>query len=301
MNKSSYPLVSVITGYYNRKENLAESIQSVLNQDYPNFEFIVFDDCSTDGTKELLQHFKGKDERFYLIEHEQNIGFTKGIIQAISFAKGKYIAIHGAGDISFPLRIRKQVELLESNPTIGIAGCLIEDIYDGDTHLYTPLTKNGDYNFSQGEVMYRKSLYYQVGGYNALFKYGQFTMLKLDLIKISKAAYIEEVLYKRIHYSNGVTRNNKRKLEQIISYTIGKNISKYGFLRMNTAIIIVGVTLRQIDLLKPGSMDEVTFLHHINWKMPIVAILYKLYRMKALPTFVLRKYGSLLLRTYHIV
>src|SRR5690554_1448439 len=163
MNK--HPLVSIITGYFNRKENLKESIQSVLDQDYLNFEFIIFDDCSTDGTFEMINSFN--DSRLRIIKHETNIGFTKGIIAAIAEGKGEFIAIHGAGDISYPGRIRKQVEFLQSNPEVSLVGCLLEDVSKAGSVIHSPAQDGGTFHFTQGEVMYRRNQYYQVGGYNS--------------------------------------------------------------------------------------------------------------------------------------
>lgn len=290
---SSLPLVSIITGYYNRKDNLLESIQSVLDQDYPNFEYIVFDDCSTDGTFELLQQFKG-NPLLTIIRNETNMGLTKGLIHAISRSKGKYIAIHGAGDISFKERIKEQVGLLENNSEIGIVGCVLEDVYDGETHLFSPVRDDGQFYFSHGEVMYRKSLYYKVGGYNALFKYGQFTMLKWDMMKLAKASYVDKVLYRRIHFNNGVTRNDKKKIEQVISYTIGKNASNKGFLNIDMSAIIIYVSFQHIHILKPKTEDERRFMNHAYNKGFHYVLLYYLFRIKIIPSFLLSKFGSLM-------
>ncbi|SIR10400.1 glycosyltransferase family 2 protein [Pontibacter lucknowensis] len=206
------PLVSIVTGYYNRKENLISSIESILNQDYEHFEYIIFDDFSDDGTYEMLAEFK--DPRLKLIRHSENLGFTKGIIQAISKCNGEYIAIHGAGDVSLPRRITLQVEMLQNNPRLGIVGCLVEDIHQGKSKIHSPVINGKSNFFTQGEVMYLKSLYYKVGGYNSFFKYGQFTHLKTEFCKIADTGYVDEVLYKRIHYKNGVTNNNDKRFEQ---------------------------------------------------------------------------------------
>ena len=196
--ETSTPLVSIITGYYNRKENLEQSIQSVLDQTYSNFEYIIFDDCSTDGTSELIAKFS--DPRLRVVRHEKNMGFTKGIISAIGQSNGDLIAIHGAGDVSFPERITRQVELLQSDKEIGIVGCLLEDVSNEGTVIHSPVYGDHKSHFTQGEVMYRKNLYFQVGGYNSMFTYGQFTNLKLEMLKISKPDYVNEVLYRRIHF-----------------------------------------------------------------------------------------------------
>lgn len=282
------PLVSIICGYYNRKENLVNSIQSVLDQSYGNFEVIVFDDCSNDGTRELLETFN--DSRLVLLKHEMNIGFTKGIIHAISHAKGEYIAIHGAGDISLRERIEKQVELLELDNSIGIVGCLIEESSKEGTRITTPFRNGRSDYFTHGEVMYRRNLYYMAGGYNPLLKYGQFSPLKAEILKLSKAGYVDEVLYKRIHFDNGVSKNNSKRIEQEIFYTWGTMASDKGVLGVNLSDIVTDISLRRIALLKPGSQDEKNFILHARSRF--VLILYYLYKRKILPGTVLSKYGS---------
>lgn len=293
------PLVSVITGYHNRKENLLLSVQSVLDQDYSNFEYIVFDDCSTDGTYELLQGFE-RDPRLKLIRHEINMGLTKGLIHAIAESKGEYIAIHGAGDISFKERIRKQVSLLENNPHIGVAGCLIEDVYDGESHLFSPEGKRGIHYFSHGEVMYRRRVYFKAGGYNSLFKYGQFTMLKFEMLKFSDAGFVNEILYKRIHYSNGVTRNRQKRLEQIISIRLGTLASSQGFWNVDTSSLIIALSFQNIDLVLDGSADESRLLHHIEGNL-IYKFIFFLYKKHIIPKLFVVKTGSYIRKRKKII
>jgi len=274
------PLVSIITGYYNRTENLKESVQSILDQSYSNFEYIIFDDCSDDGTYELLTQFG--DSRVILIRHDKNIGFTKGIIAAIARSKGSLIAIHGAGDISFPSRIEKQVHLLQSDSNIGMVGCLLEDVSSEGGKIHSPIDGNNESHFTQGEVIYRKSLYYEVGGYNSLFRYGQFTLLKREILKISKAAFVDEILYRRIHYGNGVTKNPKRQFEQAFYIKLGQELSnKNSIMEVDVSKVVISAGLAFFSLLD-GSVNESLFIFHLKKKKIGYAIFY-LYKSKILP------------------
>lgn len=269
-----FPLVTVVTGYYNRKENLKESVQSVLNQDYPNFEYIIFDDCSTDGTYEMLREFS--DPRLRVLRHEQNIGFTKGIIAAIAYSKGELIAIHGAGDLSFSARLRKQVEFLDTHPDIGIVGCLLEDVSSEGTVIHSPLGDNSKHHFTQGEVMYRKSLYFHAGGYNSFFKYGQFTILKHELLKLTKAGFVEEVLYRRIHFQNGVTRNPRRLVEQRCYIALGKEIAEgKGFLYHDSSEVIARVCISNIEHVI-GTPQEELLLFHLRRRSYSLTVLFRI-------------------------
>ena len=119
------PLVSVIMSVYNGEKYLVQAIDSILNQTYQNFEFIIIDDCSTDNSSHILQEYAQKDSRIKIIKKEKNIGI-KGFIEnlnlGISIAKGKYIARMDADDISLPERFQKQVDFLENNPEITLVG-----------------------------------------------------------------------------------------------------------------------------------------------------------------------------------
>lgn len=284
---SRLPLVSVITGYYNRKENLLESVQSILDQTYLNLEYIIFDDCSTDGTYELLKEFK--TPKLVLIRHEVNIGFTKGMISAISRSKGDLIAIHGAGDFSFKERISKQVDVLINKPEVGIVGCLLENVSNEGTIIHSPNSDGLNHNFTQGEVIYRKSLYDRVGGYNSLFKYGQFTILKREILKLSSPDFVNEVLYRRIHYPNGVTENKSKIIEQRIYIRIGSEISETeNIFTLDMSNIVITTCLNYILLLKKESKDEKLFLFHIKKRSHLITLLYKFYRWNLLPARLFR-------------
>ena len=118
-------LISVIMSVYNGEKYLVQAIDSILNQTYQNFEFIIIDDCSTDNSSHILQEYAKKDSRIKIIKKEKNIGI-KGFIEnlnlGISIAEGKYIARMDQDDVSLPERFQKQVDFLENNPEITLVG-----------------------------------------------------------------------------------------------------------------------------------------------------------------------------------
>jgi glycosyltransferase involved in cell wall biosynthesis len=115
-----HPKVSVIMCVYNGEKYLKESIESILNQTYTNFEFIIVDDGSKDKTNEIIKSYK--DERIVLITNETNKNKTYSRNIALEKAQGEYIAIFDSDDISFPQRLEKQVEYLQENSSIGACG-----------------------------------------------------------------------------------------------------------------------------------------------------------------------------------
>jgi len=121
-----HPLVTVLMPVYNGEKHLAEAVQSILDQTYRNFEFLVMDDGSTDGSAEIIASFK--DERIMLNRAENNEGITKTLNRGIGIAKGFYIARMDCDDISHPQRLMRQVNFLEEHPETGVLGTAIEQI-----------------------------------------------------------------------------------------------------------------------------------------------------------------------------
>jgi glycosyltransferase involved in cell wall biosynthesis len=118
--KLHHPLVSVVMPVYNGEEFLSEAVESILNQKYQNFEFIIINDGSTDGTLSIIKEFQAKDERIVLIDRE-NKGIIHSLNEGIEKSKGKYIARMDADDISMLSRFEKQVELMK-NESLDICG-----------------------------------------------------------------------------------------------------------------------------------------------------------------------------------
>lgn len=117
---NSSPLVSVVMSVFNGEAYIASAIESVLNQTYENFEFILLNNASTDRTKNIVLSYK--DTRTLFVDNPANLGFTSSLNKGCRMAKGKYIARLDADDIAHPKRIEKQVDFLEKNPDISVLG-----------------------------------------------------------------------------------------------------------------------------------------------------------------------------------
>ena len=118
--------VSVIMGIYKmvNKESIVKlAIDSILNQTYKDFEFIICDDGSNDGTYEMVKNLIKKDNRVILIRNEENKGLAYSLNHCLSVAKGKYIARMDADDISMPNRFEKQVKFLDEHLEYAVVGC----------------------------------------------------------------------------------------------------------------------------------------------------------------------------------
>lgn len=123
-------LVSVMMAAYNAEEYISESIESVLNQTYKNFELIIINDGSSDSTLEIAKKYAAQDSRIVVHSNEKNSGFYYTLNKAIEMARGKYLAVNDADDLSMPNRLQKQVAFLESHSEYTIVAGLVECFYD---------------------------------------------------------------------------------------------------------------------------------------------------------------------------
>jgi len=205
------PLVSIVTSVYNRLAYAQPSLDSLLAQTWPNFEIVMVDDGSTDGTEDWLDSLT--DPRIRVLRQE-NQGNGAGLNTAIAAARGELIAIHDFGDICHPDRVARQAEVLLSHTEIGVVSCWLSrrDVVSGDrTHLHHRKTLPfrdailRSAPFSHGEVMYRKALWRAAGGYRREFRYAVDRDLFIRLSRLCEYHVIEEELYEQLLFPGGIS------------------------------------------------------------------------------------------------
>ena len=165
--------VSVVLPVFNCRAYVGEAIESILNQKYQDFEFLIIDDGSTDGTHAELAKFT--DPRIRHLRHE-NRGLAATLNTAIGLARGKYIVRQDQDDISMPHRIEKQVAFMEANDETALLGTWAQ-IMEGDrlverfhkhpvssSELRFQLLFNN--YFVHSSVIIRKSVLKEVGSYS---------------------------------------------------------------------------------------------------------------------------------------
>lgn len=116
--------ISVVMSVYNAEKYLTEAVESILAQTYSDFELILINDKSTDGSGEILKSYAQKDPRIVILENEQNIGLTKSLNRGLAIAKGEYIARMDADDISVADRFEKQVAFLDTHLDYSFVSCI---------------------------------------------------------------------------------------------------------------------------------------------------------------------------------
>jgi glycosyltransferase involved in cell wall biosynthesis len=113
--RNQQPLVSIVIPVFNRVELIKACVKSALSQTYENFEVIVYDNFSTDGTWELLQDFSSKDERVRIFRQKENVGPVNNWYSAITCASGYYIKILFSDDLLYPDFLRQTVQKFDDD------------------------------------------------------------------------------------------------------------------------------------------------------------------------------------------
>ena len=125
------PEISVIMSVYNGEAYLKETIESVINQTFKNWEFIIINDCSTDSSPQILNDFAVKDERIKVYTNEVNLKLPASLNKAVSLSEGKYIARMDADDICLPDRFEKQYKFMEENSDVALSSCRFMTMKNG--------------------------------------------------------------------------------------------------------------------------------------------------------------------------
>lgn len=121
-SRTRKPKISVIMPVYNAEQFLNESVLSVLNQTFKDFEFIIINDCSTDGSLKMIKEYMEKDKRIVLINNRKNIGVASSRSKGLKIAKGEYVVVFDADDICLKNRLELQYAFMERNKEIYLCG-----------------------------------------------------------------------------------------------------------------------------------------------------------------------------------
>lgn len=219
------PIISVLMSVFNEERYLHSSIDSILKQSFSDFEFIITDDHSSDGTLEILHTYALKDKRIKIIEHTKKMGLAHSLNEQIHMSKGKYLARMDGDDISHPDRFEKQFQFLENNNDIGMVGSFCREIDNNGKYISLwkrptsdPEIKRRIFGFNpfiHSSIMVRRDAIMAAGMYNTECKYAQDYDLWLRVSKKYKLANISEPLidhrvdWGKLEKKNKEARKNK--------------------------------------------------------------------------------------------
>lgn len=217
-------MISVIMPTYNTPISmLEESVQSILQQTYTNFEFLIINDCSDNGTLEYLNSLQ--DHRICIITNENNLGITASLNIGLSKAKGKYIARMDADDIALPDRFKKQMTFMEDNPDVVVCGTWVQAFGDSDYVLKRQIPEMEYFRcsllfgnmfglchptaFFRTSMMQKYNIWYDSEHLPTAQDYGMWVFCS----KYGRIANVHEVLLRyRVH--NGQISYAKRQLQE---------------------------------------------------------------------------------------
>ena len=213
------PTVSVIMPVYNGERYLAEAIASILGQTYADFEFIIVDDGSTDGSAEIICEFVERDSRIQFIRLDRNMGHATARNNGISVASGKYVANMDCDDVCLPDRLRRQVNFLESNPNIDVLGSNLM-VVDQDLRFRYELIMWQEHaliawglffwaSVPHPATMIRRHPLVAAGGYDAGFKASCDSELWSRLIATSRFANLPDVLMLYRRHPQAISTKHK--------------------------------------------------------------------------------------------
>lgn len=167
------PKVSIIMATYNCENTLRKSINSIVAQTFTDWEFVICDDCSVDGTYGILLEYKKQyPEKFIILRNKENSKLAFSLNRGLKTAKGEYIARMDGDDESLPERLEKQVAFLDSHPEYSVVGTAMIPFDENGirpTRFAKEIPESRDMvsrsPFFHATIMMRKEAYAAVGGY----------------------------------------------------------------------------------------------------------------------------------------
>ena len=209
--------ISVLMSVYNDEKRVGKSIESILNQTFQDFEFLILDDCSTDNTYEICNYYAKKNQKIKLMKNHQNLGLTKSLNLLISESNYELIARQDSDDESFKQRLEIQLKIMEKHNLDACTTLATIDELKGTrpflSHLFPKkLIIKYKNPFIHGSLLIKKRVLENVGMYDEKFKFAQDYKLMFDLVRLNhKLKIVNQPLYKLNLKDNISTRNIKEQ------------------------------------------------------------------------------------------
>jgi len=161
---------------YNAHRFVGAAVESILAQTFENFEFIIVDDCSTDGSSEVLRRYAERDRRVRLLTNARNLDFVRSRNLGIAEARGEFIANMDSDDVALPTRLAEQYAFMKANPAVGVCGAAVIVIDEHDRELGIRRYRADDRDLrarlflfnpvAQPVTMIRSDVLHDTGSYN---------------------------------------------------------------------------------------------------------------------------------------
>lgn len=215
-------MVSIVLPTYNGAKYIKDSIQSIIEQTYTDWELIVIDDCSIDSTNIIVSEFVKKDKRIKLFKNKKNMRLPASLNIGFSKAKGEYFTWTSDDNLYKPYAIEQLLKALQENTNIGLVFSRMENIdangkSKGLSYPPKDIKELHYHNIVGASFMYTRTVYDKIGDYDT----NKFLMEDYDywlrISRIYTLKYLPDVLYQYRQHENSLTeRRNKLVLESKI-------------------------------------------------------------------------------------
>ncbi len=232
------PKLSIIICSYNRASYIEKAIKSVLDQTFSSFEIIIIDDCSNDGTEEVVKNLVKVDPRIRYYKNEKNLGISKSRNKGVSLSAGEYVAMLDSDDYWIDnKKLEKQIEILNKDKEIGLIGSNILCINNEGKEIKKYFYKTADKEirekiliknqFAQSTIIFRKNLIDKIGNYDNNLEVCEDYDLWLKIGRISKFANIEDITTAYMIHPGGISKQKKLKIAKNIYKIVRENKDYY--------------------------------------------------------------------------
>lgn len=229
------PVITVLMSVYNGHRHLAESVSSILAQSFPDFELLIINDGSTDGSLEYLRSLA--DPRVVLIDQQPNRGLLATANRGLRIARGRYVAIMDQDDIAAPERLGRQFARLEAAPEIALCGTAIETFGDRPLPSWVRYQEPADLRtallfenpFCHPTVMMRHRALASVGlAYPEAYPHAEEYALWLNLAEKYPLANLPDTLLRYRVHATQLSRTRNREQSHSIDRLVGRQLDQLG-------------------------------------------------------------------------
>ncbi|MGD1712620.1 glycosyltransferase family 2 protein [Dapis sp. BLCC M172] len=218
---NNFPKVTVCLPTYNSGEFLPQAINSILEQTFTDFELIIYDDCSTDNTPEIIRSYLQKDSRIKYLQNSQNLGLFPNWNRCLEFASGEYITVFAQDDMMLPKNLEQKVKILDKYQNVGLVTSSIMVVDSENNYLNWDWANYAENSLVNGEewvrknlgeanpiccpfVLIRRQVLEKVGGkFNDNYAFAADLELWLRIALVADLYFVKEILgYYRWHEGN---------------------------------------------------------------------------------------------------
>ncbi len=230
----STPRISVLMAVRDGLPYLREALDSILTQSRTDFEFLVIDDGSADGSREMAEEIG--DPRIRVLINERNLGLTRSLNLGLRAAQGEYLARQDADDVSLPQRLEVQADYLDRNPEVGLTACSVEYMdSEGGTECVDARGLSAGVlrwhllfgnEIPHSGVMFRRREVLDLGGYDESLPFAQDYELWSRLSRRTDLVRLERVLLRYRRHQGALSATRKEEQYRIRDLIGGANMAR---------------------------------------------------------------------------